>query len=196
MINFLAIIGAITVVACVFFATAFVLRSFVLRGKFLPGLTPLFECLIPPCDLYEKKFFLPIDTDRIENTYNARFRHRYAGLYQLLLETPGTIEFEPGKFQFRGKPDPDFGMEIDAKFFIDGKLIYSNSYNHTKFSDYGWIANMHMLVSSFKIFQYSVPEDMPSDISIDCEIKVRFLNDKFQKIHRKGALSLQKISEN
>ena len=122
MLDFLAVVVALTLLALVPVAFVFISRRPVLEGKCFPKLRGYYLMLIPPADLYSPLIFKRISTDQPECTYHADFKHRYIGPYQLMLETPGTIPVQ-------GISDFDLGLTIDNNFYVDGKLVFSKNYS-------------------------------------------------------------------
>jgi hypothetical protein len=188
MIDFLEFIGAVSLLTLFFVLAGIVLRRRVLEGKILQGLRPWYLLIAPPRDLYAQVFYKPVDGNKVEDVYKQRVVHRYVGLYELSLEAPHL------GLAMEGKVDLDLGIEAEGRFFRDGQLIYSNSFKYSA-SEKPPMRNLTCLTGGIRLFGYSIPEDLPQGIPVDCEITLRFLNDKFKDVHKNGLLVITKMSE-
>ena len=139
------------------------MRTAVLRGKLLSGfprLRKLVLSLFPPADLYRPLVDLPLES----STVSFGMTHKYAGAHEA-----GVITLQPMPMPLPG--EPDLSAKLVAR--VGGKIIFSSD----RISTAPWWGRSQ---SGFTLLRYTVPEDLPLGVSVECDLQVRQGKSLFQ----------------
>jgi hypothetical protein len=155
-------------------------RQAVLEGRAFPVLRPLYLLLLPPSDLYKPLVELSIDLTG-SNKFEAKFEHRYAGLYVVALAVEHRIDMASKGYSFDG----ELVLEVSSSDARQFTRVLGQ-----ELSPY-WSASKN----GFELTRYRVPEELPRGKTLKATLDVPRPAPEFHRKYGAARLIIAKTSE-
>lgn len=169
----MSLVWVSVVIVLVIVGSAWVARTSVLQGRFLPELRWLFASVAPPDDYFARLITAPVSLAQADLTSTLKFRHRYVGRYLVGL--------------LASKPVPQGVRSYQAKFRLSIRCAAAGYPPFERKIDGHTGPWWSRSEAGFTLLNYEVPGDLPVDHEVECLIRVESADPDFEQ--RYGPLS-------
>jgi hypothetical protein len=156
-------------------------NSTILRSNSPAVLKTIVQLIAPPDNLYEPLSEEFIDIKRGVSTKRISYDHRYMGSHEI-----GIYFDNPDESLFLKNPELKLSASIECRVGTDiylSRIVESGSHFIGKRG------------SGYSLITYKVPQDMPSDKTINCTLALAGLNADFFNKYGPARIYVKKISD-
>lgn len=171
----------VMLLSLLFYFLASILRAPVLEGKTLSFLRPYYIQYFRPLDLYTPLAEFDIDPSSHETIYRFTLSHRYVGTYSIGIHIEKDFPFNTA--------DLDWGSRFTLLCTQDNTTLLSTTIGGDPSP---FIGPNHR---GFSLLQYQVPEQLPQDVMVTCQLKAFAGGEGFRRRFGKATFFVRMWSD-
>jgi len=179
------IISVLAVTILLLIASMFFFNKEILRNNFPAWSKSMVTIITPPGDLYTPLVTENIDTQTVDIKKQLNYKNKYMGWHVVSLQLE---RFNPELYSEYLHKNKTFSVSASLQCSADGKNLYSKSINSGS-------PFLGKTGGGFSLSTYSVPDDLPLDITISCEFKMSDIDTDLVNNYGPVEIRIAKISD-